>query len=95
MVFIVSLSAAAAMADDGILQTNRASAQDEFRTNLGPIGFEVPLRGRKRDKQNRIDAGFPPPVSLSRSCDRLWCHSPPQEHSNWKRISLRDGATQA
>ena len=59
MVFIMSLFAAAAMAEDGISQTNRASAQDEFRIHLGPIGFEVVLRGRKGDKQNRSNGASP------------------------------------
>ena len=47
MVFIMSLFAAAAMTDDGVLHTNRASAQDDFRARLGPIGFEVVLGGGK------------------------------------------------
>ena len=47
MVFIMSLFAPAAMTDDGILQTNRAVAKDDFLCRLGPIGFEVVLRRRK------------------------------------------------
>ena len=44
MVLIVRLFAAAAMTDDGVLQTDRALAQDDLRAGFGPIGFEVDLR---------------------------------------------------
>jgi hypothetical protein len=47
MVFIMSLFAPATMTDDGILHANRASAEDDFRARLGPIGFEVVLSKRK------------------------------------------------
>jgi hypothetical protein len=47
MVFIMSLLASATVTDDGILLTNRASAQDNFRARLGPIGVEVALGGGK------------------------------------------------
>ena len=57
MVLIVRLFAAAAMTDDGILSANRAMAQDDLHTGLGPIGFEVELRRREWDKQNRSDEG--------------------------------------
>jgi len=47
MVFVMSLLASATVTDDGILLTNRASAQDDIRARLGPIGFEVALgRGK-------------------------------------------------
>jgi len=47
MAFIMSLLASATVADDGILLTNRAPAQDDFRARLGPTGFEVALgRGK-------------------------------------------------
>ena len=47
MVFIMSLLASATVADDGILITNRAPTQDDFRARLGPIRFEVALgRGK-------------------------------------------------
>ena len=46
------------MTDDGVLQTDRASAQDEFRTCLGPIGLEVVMRGRKWDNENRDHGGL-------------------------------------
>ncbi|HUJ93646.1 MAG TPA: hypothetical protein VLW84_00160, partial [Terriglobales bacterium] len=57
MVLIVRLFAAAAMTDDGILSANRAMAQDDLHAGLGPIGFEVELRRREWDKQNRSDEG--------------------------------------
>ncbi len=47
MVFIMSLFASATVTDDGILLTNRAPAQNDTRTRLGPIGFEVALGGGK------------------------------------------------
>jgi len=67
MVFIMSLFAAAAMTNDGVLGTNRASPQDEFRARRSPIGFEVVLRRRKWDKQNRSNGGFARPATLPRS----------------------------
>jgi len=53
VVFIMRLFAAAAMADNGVLRTNRTTAQDDIRARLGPVSFEVVLRSRKWDKQNR------------------------------------------
>jgi hypothetical protein len=47
MVFIMSLFAPAPMTDNGIPHANRAVAQNDFRARLGPIGFEVVLRGGK------------------------------------------------
>ena len=64
VVFVMRLLAAAAMADDGVLGTNRAAAREDFRVGLGPIGFEVELRGQKWDKQNRSAEGFARPVTL-------------------------------
>jgi len=58
VMFIVRLFAAAAMADDGVLGTNRTAAQDDFRACLSPIGFEVVLRARKWDKENRDHGGL-------------------------------------
>lgn len=47
MVFIMSLLASTTVTDDGILLTNRASAQNNFRTRLVPIGVEIALgRGK-------------------------------------------------
>ena len=53
VVFVMRLLAAAAVADDGVLRTDRAAAQDDLCASLAPIVFEVVLRGRKWDKQNR------------------------------------------
>lgn len=47
MVFVMSLFAPTAMAHDRILQTDRAVADDPFRTNLRPIGFQLALRHGK------------------------------------------------
>ena len=66
MVLIVRLFAAAAMTDDGILSANRAMAQDDLHAGLGPIGFEVELRRREWDKQNRSDEGPARPGHLAR-----------------------------
>jgi len=43
MVCIMSLFAPATVTDDAILLTNGAPAQNDFRTHLVPIGFEVAL----------------------------------------------------
>ena len=53
VVLIMSLFAPAPMTDDGILHANRAVAHNDFRARIGPIRFEVVLRGGKWDKQYR------------------------------------------
>lgn len=53
MVLVMSLLAPAAMADNRIAQTNRASPQNSLYACLGPIAFEAVLGGRKCDKKNR------------------------------------------
>ena len=47
MVCILSLFAPTTVADDRILLTNRAPAQNDIRARLGPIGFEVARSGAK------------------------------------------------
>jgi hypothetical protein len=47
MVFIMSLFPPAPVSDDRILRTNRAAAQNDIRTRLGPIGSAVVLCGGK------------------------------------------------
>jgi len=47
MIFIVGLFAPAAMAHDGIAQTNRALTEDRPPISFDPIDFEVVLRRRK------------------------------------------------
>ena len=54
MIFIVRLFSAPPMADDRIAQANRALAQDRSSTRFDPIGFEVALRCRKWDKEDRV-----------------------------------------
>lgn len=57
MVFVMSLFAAAAMADDRILHTNRASPQENPGAGNRPIGFQVVLPRGKWDKKNRSNGG--------------------------------------
>ena len=83
VMFVVRLFTAAAMADDGVFGTDRASAQDDFRAGFGPIGFEVVLRGRKWDKQNRKHEGFARPVTLPK-IDGLVRSPPPKQISTGK-----------
>ena len=47
MIFVMGLFAPAAMADDGIAQTNRTLTKDHSSTSFDPIAFEVVLRCRK------------------------------------------------
>jgi hypothetical protein len=58
MIFVVRLFPATAMTDNRIALTNRALAQDLPSTSLDPIDFEVALRSRKWDKQNRDPWGL-------------------------------------
>ena len=47
VVLIMSLFAPAPVTHNGILHANRAVAQNDFRARIGPIRFEVILRGGK------------------------------------------------
>ena len=47
MIFVVGLFTAPAMADDGILKTQRAAALKGDCVRIGPIRLEAVLRGRK------------------------------------------------
>ncbi|HEY2017627.1 MAG TPA: hypothetical protein VGH38_29175 [Bryobacteraceae bacterium] len=47
VVLIMSLFAPAPVTNDGILHANRAVSYYDFRARLGPIRFEVVLRGGK------------------------------------------------
>ena len=47
VMLIMGLFAPAPMTDDGILHADRAVAHDAIRACLGPVGFEVVLRGGK------------------------------------------------
>jgi hypothetical protein len=87
VVFIVGLLAAAPMADDQIASTNRASSQDDIGATLGPVRFELVLRDRKWDKNNRSLLELCPGIDLPRSEPEAEL-LPPEEKSNWKRIQL-------
>jgi hypothetical protein len=67
MMFVMSLFAAAAVTDDGVLHTDRASAQDDFRTRLGPIGFEVVMPAESGIKRIVTMEGSARAVTLPRS----------------------------
>ena len=54
------------MADDRCAQTNRAVAQDRPTVHLDPIGFQVALRRRKCDKQDRKSGGSARRLPLAR-----------------------------
>jgi hypothetical protein len=53
VVFIVRLLMAAAVSDNGIAFTNRASAQQDFIAIASPVAFDLVGCGRKWDKDNR------------------------------------------
>jgi hypothetical protein len=59
VIFVVRLFPATPMADDRIAQTNRAVTQDRSSTRFAPIGFEVALRCRKWDKEDRVKRASP------------------------------------
>jgi hypothetical protein len=67
MVLVMGLFPSATVTDDGVLPANRASAQDGFRTRLGPIGFEGELRIRKWDKRIVVMEALPTAETLVRS----------------------------
>ena len=66
MIWVMSLLAPAAMADDRMAQANRASAQHDFCSCLRPVGLEVVVRGRKWDKENRDHGGLCPGYELAK-----------------------------
>lgn len=67
VMFVMSLFAAAAMTDDGVLVADRASAQDDVGAGFGPIGIGIDLPGGKWDNENRSKGALPGPVTLPRS----------------------------
>ena len=85
MVFIMSLLASATVTDDGILLTNRASAQDNFRARLGPIGVELALDRGKWDKQYRDRGGPAREVGLSQDPNSRAGPSPPEQKSRLEK----------
>ena len=84
----MSLFAPAPMTDDGILRANRAMAQDDLHAGISPIGFEVELRRREWDKQNRSDEGPARPGYLAR-IDRPARGPSSYTNLTWKRITPR------
>lgn len=78
MMFIMGLLAPASVTDDGILHANRAATRNGLRARLGPIGFEVVLRGGKRDKQYRDRGGPARDVGLSQDPNSRTGPSPPE-----------------
>jgi hypothetical protein len=65
---IVSLLAAAPVADDRIVFASRASPQNALGTARGPIRFKLVRWGRKWDKKNRSSLELcPSGVDLPRS----------------------------
>jgi hypothetical protein len=54
---VVSLFAAAAMADNRITLTTGAAPQDDLTGDYGPIPFKLALLGGKWDKKNRNNGG--------------------------------------
>jgi hypothetical protein len=85
MLFIMSLLAPATVADDGILLTNRAPAQNDFRARLGPVRFEVALGRRKWDKQYRDRGGPARDVGLSQDPNSRAGPSPPEQKSRLEK----------
>lgn len=86
MVFVMRLFLPATVTDDGILQTNGAAAEDDFCSGLGPIGFEVVLRGRKWDKENRDHGGPCSDGDLPKSGVRRGA-LPSDKNTNGRRIT--------
>ena len=58
VMLIVRLLAPAPVANDRIVLTNGTAPQDDVGALLGPIGFNLALRGGKWDKQNRSSSGL-------------------------------------
>jgi hypothetical protein len=59
VIIVVRLFPATPMADDRIAQANRALTQNRSSTRFDPIGFEVALRCRKWDKEDRVKRASP------------------------------------
>jgi hypothetical protein len=67
VILIVSLLAAASVADNRTTFTNGALRQDDLIAVSGPVSFEVVRRGKKWDKENRNSQGFCSGVDPPRS----------------------------
>src|ERR1041384_4843580 len=82
MVFVMGLFAAATMANDRVSQKNGAPANDLPSACDSPIGFQVALRCRKCDKDNRTNALGPALAKVMTQRDP----SPPQKNQLEKNI---------
>jgi hypothetical protein len=90
MVFVMSLLASATVTDDGILLTNRASAQDDIRARLGPIGFEVAM-GRESEINSIVTVGVPlATLAFPKIRTRGRALHLPSKNPDWKRITPFD-----
>jgi hypothetical protein len=88
MIFVVSLFAAAAMADDRIAFTSWASPQNNPGASGGPIGFRVVLPGGKWDNKNRSKWGL-----CEAGPAKIGAEAEPSSYtklSTGKRITLRN-----
>jgi hypothetical protein len=83
MILIVSLLAAAPVADYRTMFTDGTWRQDDLIAVSGPISFELVRRDRKWDKENRNSQGFCPGVDPPRS-------EPEVEPLLLKRIQLEE-----
>jgi hypothetical protein len=84
---IVRLLAAASMANDRVPFTNGTSPHDYIGALFGPVGFELARLGGKWDKENRNASGLCLGIDPPRSKPEAE-PPPPEEKSNWKRITL-------
>lgn len=91
VMFVVSLFAAAAMADDRVLEANRASAKNDIRAGLGPIGAGIELIGGKWDNENRSNGGSASGQDLANDRDPTRSPRLPSKNLNWKRRMLPAG----
>jgi hypothetical protein len=67
VILIVSLLAAASVADNRTTFTNGALRQNDLVAVSGPVSFELVRRGRKWDKENRNSQGSCPGIGPPRS----------------------------
>jgi hypothetical protein len=84
MVFVMSLFAT--MANDRVQQTNGASTSNLPSACLSPIDFQVALRCRKCDKDNRGNGGAAPGTDPAQGNDPRAEPSPPQKNQLEKNI---------
>jgi len=85
--FIVSLLASAAVANDRVAITNRASSQYDGGPFCGPGSCRVALPIGKWDKENRSN-GDSARVATCPDLKPKAESSPPVKNLDWKRITL-------